>query len=157
MVGRPSLKWKWMILITMLYVILVQVSLSCLRNFMICLICHLWNNTIWMFFCLIMLWEKPLGRVDDVHIMVNNNFVHYDFVVLDIECDASCPIVLGRPFLELLVLSLIWKKETLSTSFHLRKVWNTSLGRKWSHLTILLLEQITLLMLHLLETLDFCA
>ena len=43
--------------------------------------------------------QKPLGRVDDIHIMVNNNFVPVYFVVLDIEYNASCPIVLGRPFL----------------------------------------------------------
>ena len=43
--------------------------------------------------------KKPLGRVDDVLIMVNNNFVPVDCIVLDIECNASCPIVLGRPFL----------------------------------------------------------
>ncbi|KAK1612974.1 hypothetical protein QYE76_036647 [Lolium multiflorum] len=43
--------------------------------------------------------KKPLGRVDNVHIMVNNNLVPVDFVVLDIECNASCPIILGRPFL----------------------------------------------------------
>ena len=50
----------------------------------------------------------PLGRVDDVHIIVNNNFVPVDFFVLDIECNASCPIVLVRPFFfELLVPSLI--------------------------------------------------
>ncbi|KAK1686157.1 hypothetical protein QYE76_047005 [Lolium multiflorum] len=43
--------------------------------------------------------NKPLGRIDNVHITVNNNLVPVDFVVLDIECNASCPIVLGRPFL----------------------------------------------------------
>ena len=43
--------------------------------------------------------KKPLGRVNDVLIMVNNNFVPVDFIVLDIECNASCPIILGRPFL----------------------------------------------------------
>ncbi|KAK1605653.1 hypothetical protein QYE76_029326 [Lolium multiflorum] len=43
--------------------------------------------------------KKPLGRIDNVHITVNNNLVPVDFVVLDIECNASCPIVLGRPFL----------------------------------------------------------
>ena len=51
--------------------------------------------------------QKPLGRVDDVHIMVNNNFLPVDFVVLDIECNAFCPIVLEDLFLELLELSLI--------------------------------------------------
>jgi hypothetical protein len=43
--------------------------------------------------------NKPFGRVNNVHIMVNNNLVPVDFVVLDIDCNASCPIVLGRPFL----------------------------------------------------------
>ena len=43
--------------------------------------------------------KKPLGIVDNVFIVVNNNLVPVDFVVLDTECNASCPIVLGRPFL----------------------------------------------------------
>ncbi|KAK1643358.1 hypothetical protein QYE76_061163 [Lolium multiflorum] len=43
--------------------------------------------------------KKPLGRVDNVRITVNNNLVPVDFVVLDIECNASCTIILGRPFL----------------------------------------------------------
>ena len=43
--------------------------------------------------------KKPLGRVDDVLIMVNSNLVSVDFVVMNIECNDSCPIVLGRPFL----------------------------------------------------------
>src|SRR3954451_4167817 len=43
--------------------------------------------------------KKPLGRVNDILIKVNNNLVLVDFVVLDIECNASCPIILGRPFL----------------------------------------------------------
>ncbi|KAK1631763.1 hypothetical protein QYE76_006078, partial [Lolium multiflorum] len=42
--------------------------------------------------------KKPLGKVDNVRITVNNNLVSVDFVVLDIECNASCPIILGRPF-----------------------------------------------------------
>jgi hypothetical protein len=43
--------------------------------------------------------KKPLGRITDVLIMVNNNFVPVDFLVMDFECNASCPIILGRPFL----------------------------------------------------------
>jgi hypothetical protein len=31
--------------------------------------------------------------------MVNNNLVPVDFLVMDVECNASCPIILGRPFL----------------------------------------------------------
>jgi hypothetical protein len=37
------------------YVILVQVLLLCLEKSMICLICHHWNNVIWMFILLILL------------------------------------------------------------------------------------------------------
>jgi hypothetical protein len=43
--------------------------------------------------------KKPLGSINDVLIMVNNNLVPIDFLVIDVECNASCPIILGRPFL----------------------------------------------------------
>jgi hypothetical protein len=43
--------------------------------------------------------KKPLGRINDVLIMVNNNLVPIDFLVMDVECNALCPIILGRPFL----------------------------------------------------------
>jgi hypothetical protein len=43
--------------------------------------------------------KKPLGRINDVLIVVNNNLVPVDFLVMDVECNASCPIILGRPFL----------------------------------------------------------
>jgi hypothetical protein len=42
--------------------------------------------------------KKTLGRINDVLIMVNNNLPIY-FLVMDVECNASCPIILGRPFL----------------------------------------------------------
>jgi hypothetical protein len=51
--------------------------------------------------------KNPLGRINDVLIMVNNNLVPVDFLVMDVECNASCPIILGRSFLEQLVPSLI--------------------------------------------------
>jgi hypothetical protein len=51
--------------------------------------------------------KKPLGRINVVLFMVNNNLVPVDFLVLDVECNASCPIIFGRPFLELLVPLLI--------------------------------------------------
>jgi hypothetical protein len=43
--------------------------------------------------------KKPLGRINDFLIMVNSNLVPIDFLVMDVECNASCPIILGRPFL----------------------------------------------------------
>src|SRR3954470_14080207 len=38
--------------------------------------------------------KKPLGRVNNVLIKVNNNLFPVDSIVLDIECNASCPIIL---------------------------------------------------------------
>ena len=65
--------------------------------------------------------QKPLGRVDDVHIMVNNNCVHYDFVVLDIECNASCPIILGRSFLRTAGAIIDMKEGNMKYQFPLKK------------------------------------
>src|SRR3954466_9351216 len=42
--------------------------------------------------------KKPLGRVNNVLIKFYNNLVPVDFGVLHIECNASFPIILGRPF-----------------------------------------------------------
>ena len=43
--------------------------------------------------------KKAIGRIDDILIVVNGNYVPIDFLVLDIGCDPSCPLILGRPFL----------------------------------------------------------
>jgi hypothetical protein len=43
--------------------------------------------------------KEPLRRINYVLIMVNDNFVPIDFLIMDVECNASCPIILGRPFL----------------------------------------------------------
>ena len=43
--------------------------------------------------------KTPLGRIDNVLSITNDNYVPVDFLVLDIECNASCPIIFGRPFL----------------------------------------------------------
>ena len=40
-----------------------------------------------------------MGRINDVLIVENRNYVPVDFIVLDIDCNLSCPIILGRPFL----------------------------------------------------------
>ena len=40
-----------------------------------------------------------MGRINDVLILANKNYVPTDFIVLDIDCNPSCPIILGRPFL----------------------------------------------------------
>jgi hypothetical protein len=43
--------------------------------------------------------KKSLGRINNVFIMVKNNLVHVDFLVMDVECNASCLIIFERPFL----------------------------------------------------------
>ncbi|KAK1697336.1 hypothetical protein QYE76_014033 [Lolium multiflorum] len=73
--------------------------------------------------------KKPLGRIDNVHITVNNNLVPVDFVVLDIECNASCPIVLGRPFLRT-VGAVIDMREGISMDEVRKKLFVMSLSDK---------------------------
>ena len=51
--------------------------------------------------------KKPMGRINDVLIVANRNYVPVDFIVLDIDCNPSCHIILGRPSLERLVQLLI--------------------------------------------------
>ena len=47
--------------------------------------------------------KKPMGRINDVLILANRNYVPIDFIVTDIDCNPSCPIILGRPFLRTIV------------------------------------------------------
>jgi hypothetical protein len=53
--------------------------------------------------------------------MVNNNLVPVDFLVLDIECNASCPIILGRPFLRTVGAIVDMKEGTIKYQFPLKK------------------------------------
>jgi hypothetical protein len=65
--------------------------------------------------------KKPLGRINDVLIMVKNNLVPIDFLVLDIECNASCPIILERPFLRTVGAIIDMKEGTIKYQFPLKK------------------------------------
>jgi hypothetical protein len=51
--------------------------------------------------------KKPLGRINDVIIMVNNNLVPIDFLVLGVECNVLVLLFWEDLFLELLVQLLI--------------------------------------------------
>src|SRR4051794_38059676 len=66
--------------------------------------------------------KKPLGRVNNVFIKVNNNLVPIDFVVLDIECNASCPIILGRPFLRTAGAIIDMRDGIIRYQFPLKRV-----------------------------------
>ena len=65
--------------------------------------------------------KKPVGRIDDVLIVVNDNYVPIDFLVMDIECDPSCPIILGRPFLHTVGVVIDMKEGIIRFQFPLKK------------------------------------
>src|SRR4051812_36191992 len=65
--------------------------------------------------------KKPLGRIDDVFIVIDNNYVPVDFIVMDIECDPSCPIILGRTFLRIVGAIINMKEGTIKFQFPLKK------------------------------------
>ena len=44
-----------------------------------------------------------------------------DFIVLDIDCNPSCPIILGRPFLRTIGAIIDMKEENIRSQFPLRK------------------------------------
>jgi hypothetical protein len=65
--------------------------------------------------------KKPLGRINNVLIMVKNNLVPINFLVMDVECNASCPIILGRPFLRIVGAIIDMKEDTIKYQFPLKK------------------------------------
>src|SRR3989337_4382924 len=65
--------------------------------------------------------KKPLGRINDVLILANRNYVPVDFIVLDIECNPSCPIILGRPFLRTIGAIIDMKEGNIRFQFLLKK------------------------------------
>jgi hypothetical protein len=65
--------------------------------------------------------KKPMGRINDVLILANRNYVPIDFIVLDIDCNPSCPIILGRPFLRTIGVVIDMKEGNIKFQFPLRK------------------------------------
>jgi hypothetical protein len=65
--------------------------------------------------------KKPLRRINDILIMVNNNFVPVDFLIMDVKCNASCPIILGRPFLRTVGAIIDMREGTIKYQFPLKK------------------------------------
>ena len=56
--------------------------------------------------------KKPMGRI---------NYVPVDFIVLDIDCNPSCPIILVRPFLRTIGAIIDMKEGNIRFKFPLRK------------------------------------
>ena len=71
-----------------------------------------------------------MGRINDVLIVANRNYVPVDFIVLDIDCNHSCPIILGRPFLRTVGAITDMKEGNIRFQFPLKRAWNTFLERK---------------------------
>src|SRR4051794_32161669 len=65
--------------------------------------------------------KKPLGKIDDVLIIFNENYVPVDFTIMDIECEPSCPIILGRPFLRTIDVVIDMKEGIIKFQFPLKK------------------------------------
>ena len=65
--------------------------------------------------------KKPIGRIDDVLIVVNDNYVPVDFLVMDIECAPSCTIILGRTFLRTDGAIIDMKEGIIRFQFPLKK------------------------------------
>ena len=65
--------------------------------------------------------KKLVGRINDVLIFANRNYVPIDFIVLDIDCNLSYPIILGRPFLRTVGAIIDMKEGNIRFQFPLRK------------------------------------
>ena len=65
--------------------------------------------------------KKPMGRINDVLIVANRNLVPVDFIVLDIDCNPTCPIILGRPLLRTIGAITDMKEGNIRFQFPLRK------------------------------------
>ena len=63
-----------------------------------------------------------MGRINDVLIVANRNLVPVDFIVLDIDWNLSCPIVLGRPFLRTIGAIIDMKEGNIRFQFPRKKV-----------------------------------
>ena len=64
--------------------------------------------------------------------------VPLDFIVLDIDCNPSCPIILGRPFLRTIGAIIDKKEGNIRFQFPLRKGMEHFLEIKSNYLMNLL-------------------
>ena len=65
--------------------------------------------------------KKHIERINDVLIVENRNYVPIDFIVLDIDCNPTCPIILGRPFLRTIGVFIDMKEGNIRFQFPLKK------------------------------------
>ena len=65
--------------------------------------------------------KKPIERINDVLIVANRNYVPVDFIVLNIDCNPSCPIIFCRPLLRTIGAIIDMKEGNIRFQFPLRK------------------------------------
>src|SRR4051812_19954944 len=65
--------------------------------------------------------KKPLGKIDDVIIIVNDNYVPVDFTIMYIECEPSCKIILESSFLRIVGAVIDMKEGNIKFQFPLKK------------------------------------
>ena len=65
--------------------------------------------------------KKPLGKIDDVLFIVNDKYLPFDFTIMDIKCEPSCPIILGCPFLRTVGAVIYMKEGNTKFQFPLKK------------------------------------
>ena len=65
--------------------------------------------------------KNHMGRINDVLVLANRNYVPIDFIVLDIDCNLSCPVILGRPFLRTIGAVIDMKEGNIRFQFPLKK------------------------------------
>src|SRR3954464_6159095 len=65
--------------------------------------------------------KKRLGKINDVLIIVNDNYVSVDFTIMDIEFEPSCPIILGHAFLRTVGAIIDMKEGTIKFQLPLKK------------------------------------
>ena len=53
--------------------------------------------------------------------VVNDNYVPVDFIIMDIDCNASCPIIFGRPFFRTVGAIIDMKEGNIRFQFPLTK------------------------------------
>ena len=82
--------------------------------------------------------KNPMGRINDVLIVANRNYVPTDFIVLDIDCNPTCPIILGRPFFRTIGAIIDIKEGNIRFQLPLRKGMDNFLGIKLNCLMNLL-------------------
>ena len=62
-----------------------------------------------------------MGGINDVLIIATRNYVRKNFIVLDIDCNLSCQIILGRQFLRTIGAVIDMKEGNIKFQFPLRK------------------------------------